>query len=112
MLVHIEREDRCAAGERVAMIRRPLINELAIARRPGQQHPARTAAKRFPHSDELRPPALIRAKIACKRIAQNRRWFALISKPVKKQLVQDHRVHRDELLALETVDKEAGSVGV
>src|SRR5215213_3664153 len=35
MLVHIERQDRRGAGERMAVVGRPLIDELAIARRPG-----------------------------------------------------------------------------
>src|SRR5690349_15370054 len=34
MLVHIEREDRRSAGERMAMVRGPLVDELAVARRP------------------------------------------------------------------------------
>jgi hypothetical protein len=36
----------------------------------------------------------------------------LLPKPIEEQLVQDHGVHRDELLALEAVDEKAGSVRV
>src|SRR5262245_66163870 len=53
MLVHIEREDWRAARQCVAMVGRPLIDELAIARRPRQQHPSRAAAERLAHRDEF-----------------------------------------------------------
>src|SRR6516165_9467985 len=75
MLVHIERQDRRAARERVAMVRRPLVDELAVARRPRQQHPAGAAAERLAHGDELGPPALERAEIAREGVAQSWAWF-------------------------------------
>src|SRR6266511_6371858 len=88
MLVHIEREDRRSAGQRVAMIRRPLIDELAVSRRPGQQHPAGAAAKRLAHRDEFQPPSLIGAEIAGKRIPKRRGRLAFVAQAVEKQLMQ------------------------
>src|SRR5215469_16864064 len=40
VLVHIERQNRAGAGERRGVVHGPLIDELAIARRPSEQHPA------------------------------------------------------------------------
>jgi hypothetical protein len=39
VLIHIERQDRAAAGKRRRMVHGPLVGELAVAGRPGQQHP-------------------------------------------------------------------------
>jgi hypothetical protein len=36
----------------------------------------------------------------------------LVAEAVEEQLVQDHRVHRDELLAFEPVDEKPGGLGV
>src|SRR5205809_6285919 len=47
VLVHVERENRRAAGERVAMVRGPLIHTLGVARRPRKLYPARIAAGRL-----------------------------------------------------------------
>src|SRR5262245_29987355 len=49
VLVHIERENRRATRQGMAMVRRPLVDELAVARRPRQQHPAGATAERFAH---------------------------------------------------------------
>jgi hypothetical protein len=38
--------------------------------------------------------------------------LAFLAKAVEEQLVQDHRVHRDELFALEPVDEEVGCLVV
>src|SRR6266540_3464844 len=46
------------------------------------------------------------------RVAQRRTRFALVAEAVEEQLVQDHRVHRDELLAFESVDEKAGGLRV
>ena len=64
VLVHVERENRRAAGQRMAVVGCPLIDKLAVARRPRQQHPARAAAERLSHRDEFRSPALIGSKVA------------------------------------------------
>jgi hypothetical protein len=43
---------------------------------------------------------------------QGRVRLAVLAETVEKQLVQDHRIHRDELLALEAVDQESRRVWV
>jgi hypothetical protein len=58
VLVHVERQDRRAAGQCVTMVGRPLVDELAIAGRLRQEHPSRAAAERFSHSDKLDTPTL------------------------------------------------------
>ena len=40
VLVHVERQDRGASRQCMTMVGRPLIDELAITRKPGQQHPS------------------------------------------------------------------------
>jgi len=72
------------------------LTRLAVARRPRQQHPSGAAAKGLAHRDELRSPAFERAEIPRQRLAQRSTGLALLAEPVEKQLVQDHRVHRDE----------------
>src|SRR5437016_928088 len=96
----------------MAMIRRPLVHQFAVARRPGQQDPAGATAERFAHCDEFGTPALKRAEVACKRIAERRARLALLAKSVKEHLMQDHRVHCDQLLALEAVERKAGGFGI
>src|SRR6187455_602279 len=64
VLVHVEREYRRCARKRVAMVGSPLIDQLAIARRPRQQHPAGAAAERLAHGDKFGLPALAGAKVA------------------------------------------------
>src|SRR5690349_12758406 len=91
----------------MAMVRRPLVDELAVARRPRQQHPSRAAAERLAHGHELRSPALERAEIPRQRLAQRSSRLALLAKAIEKQLVQNHRIHRDELLTLDTIDEKA-----
>ena len=53
----------------------------------------------------------IRSEIPGQCIPQ-RSWLALLSQPVEEQLMEDHRVHCDQLLALEPVDEKAGGLGV
>src|SRR5215831_18229028 len=107
MLVHVECQDWRTTGERVAVIRRPLIYEFSIMRGPRQQDPARAAAKRLSHRNEFGSPALVRTKITRDGVPQSCSRVALVAESIEKQLVQNHRVHRNELLALETVDHEA-----
>src|SRR6516165_10009450 len=58
VFVHIERQNWRAASQRMAMIGRPLVDELAITWRPRQQHPSRAAAERLSHGDKLGAPTL------------------------------------------------------
>src|SRR5205823_7640894 len=74
--------------------------------------PPRPAAKRLAHGHELGPPARVRPEVPCQCLLYLRAGLALISKPVKEQLMQNHGIHGDELLALEAVDEEAGGIGV
>src|SRR5437868_2263867 len=79
MLVHIEREDRLAAGERRRVVHRPLVDELAVARRPGQQHPAGAAALRLSHCREFGGPSRDAAEITDERVAQTAFGFAALA---------------------------------
>src|ERR1700741_5023797 len=107
MLVHIECQNWCATSQRVAVVRGPLIEELSIVRGPRQQNPAGPATERFSYRNEFGSPALIRTKIARDSVPQSCSWLALVAQPIEKQLVQNHGVHRDKLLALETIDEKA-----
>src|SRR5262249_42456408 len=104
MLVHIERQNRCAPGERVAMVGRPLVNQFAIAWRPRQQHPSRAAAERFSHGDKLGSPTCKRTKISSNCFEEWATRLTLLAQSIKEEFVQDHRIHRNQLLALESVD--------
>src|SRR5258708_332256 len=106
MLVHIERQDWRAPSQRVTMVGRPLIDELAVARRPRQQHPSRAATKRLAHGDEFGTPALIASKISAQNLLKNRPRPALFPKPLEEEFVKNHRVHCNELLPLEPVDEK------
>src|SRR4029077_11021468 len=75
-------------------------------RRPGQQHPARAAALRFAHRREFGLPAIETPEIAGKHVAQLAFRRALVTKRGEEQLMEDHRVARDKLLALQTVEHE------
>jgi hypothetical protein len=111
VLVHIERQDRRAAGQRVAMICGPLIDELAIMGGPGQQHPARAAAECLSHCNKFSAPARERAKVPNDGITQRATRLALIPQPVEEYLVKGHRVHRDRLFALESIDEKTRRIG-
>jgi hypothetical protein len=67
---------------------------------------ARTAALRLAHCREFGLPATEAPEIAGERLAQLAFRRALVTKRGKEHLVQDHRVARDKLLALETVEHE------
>src|SRR5215472_3361509 len=90
----------------MAMVRGPLIDQLAIARRPRQQYPSGAAAQCFSHSNEFGTPALESPEILRNRVAQGWPRLALIAESVKEQLMQDHRIGRDQLFALQPVDQE------
>ena len=52
-------------------------------------------------------PSLDRTKIACEDRGQLLARRALIAEPIEEQLVQDHRIGGDQLLALQSIDEEA-----
>src|SRR5258708_18166164 len=107
MFVHVEREDGRPASERMAMVRGPLIDELAVALRPRQQHPTGATAQCLAHGDELRAPPLERAEIASQRFLEGCVRLALITEAVEELLMEYHRVRGDELFTLEAVDQKA-----
>src|SRR6266478_1933130 len=112
MLVHIEREDGRPASQCVAMVRGPLIDEFAIARRPRQQNPAGTSAERFAHRYEFRAPPLERAEIAGQHFLEGSIRLALITEAIEEMLMEDHRIHGDKFFTLEAVDQEGRRVGI
>src|SRR5439155_2787045 len=68
-----------------------------------------TAAERLAHRNEFRAPGCGRAEISRQACPKGRSCLALLAQAVEEQLMEDHRVHRDELLALEPVDQESRS---
>src|SRR5215472_10880233 len=108
VLIHVECEDRLAAGERRRVVHRPLIDELGVARRPSEQHPSRATALCLAHRGEFSPPAIDAPKIAGERVAQLAFRRALVTERGEEQLMEDRRVARDQLLAFETVDHKTG----
>src|SRR5947209_6225275 len=71
VLVHVQRENRNAAGQSVAVICGPLIDELLVARRPGQKHPPGSAGQGLAHCDKLTSPSLNRPEIPGQRALQS-----------------------------------------
>ena len=67
MLVHVQRQDRHAAGQRMRMVGRPLVDQRAFARLEHEQHPARAAAVRLAHRNELLAPSLDAAEVGGER---------------------------------------------
>ena len=90
------------------MVHSPLIDQPAVARGPGEQHPTRAASLGFTHRREFGLPAIEAPEIAGEGVSQFPVRRALVTKGSKEQLMQDHRVARDQLLAFETVDHETG----
>ena len=84
MLVHIERQNRRSACQGMAMVRGPLIDQLAIAWRPRQQYPARAAAECLAHRHELGTPAFKGSEIAGNRIAEGSTWLGF-DRPVRQR---------------------------
>src|SRR5262249_54294915 len=105
-LVHIERQYRAAAGERRRVIHGPLIDELAITRRPGDQHPARAAALGFAHCREFCAPAVDAAEISVQRVFQSALRRAFLTEPREEELVKYHRCGRIRPRAFKAVNYE------
>ena len=116
MLVHIERQDRRAAGQAVCVVGTPDIRQGSVARRTRQQHPARTTTQRLAHGDELGAPLGERTEVARDRVGQgalglSAAAFAGAGQAVEVDLVQQHRVGGDQFLALQPVQAKAGQLG-
>ena len=110
VLVHVEGEDRSRACQHMGVVGGPLVDQPAGARRPGEDHPAGAAGLRFRHRGERTQPALDRAEVADESLGQRagREALSAAAEAVEMDLVQDHRVLRDQRLAAEAVDDEAG----
>src|SRR3954453_12376957 len=107
MLVHVERDNRSAAGEPMGVIGGPLHDKAVQALRPDEQGPAGAAGLSLGTGRELGAPALHRTEVALDRLRELGRWFASgPAEPIKVDLVQDHRACRDQLLALQAVHLE------
>ena len=90
VLEHVEREDRLPASQGRRVVHRPLIDELLVARRPRQQHPARSAALRLTHRRELGLPSLEAAEMPDQRVAQSPIGLAALAKRGEEEFMQDH----------------------
>jgi hypothetical protein len=108
VLVRVEREDRNPACDRLGVLRGELVDEPAVARDVDQHDPARSAAQGVAHCHELVAPALDRAEVARQRLRERRLRLAIAAEAREVELVQQRRVERDQLLALEAVDHVAG----
>src|SRR5216683_1600982 len=53
MLVHVERDNRPSARNRIGMVSSPLIDETFVAGRIHQQHPAGTPPSALPHREKF-----------------------------------------------------------
>src|SRR5438445_1015698 len=99
VLVHIERQDRRRARHAVRVVGRPLVHQFAVAVRVGEEHPSRAATHRLAHGDELGPPPVNAPEAAREGLAQRAIGLPLGAEAVEVQLVEDHRIHRNELFA-------------
>ncbi len=106
VLVHVERQDRHAAGEAVGVVRRPLDRQPVLTLRPGEQGPARAAGLCLGASRELGAPAGDTAEIPLQRGGEIAAGIARTAEPVEVNLVQDRRVGGDQFLPLQSVDVE------
>jgi hypothetical protein len=94
----------------VRVVGRPLVHERAFPRLEHQQHPAGAAAERLAHGHELLAPALDTAEVRLQRERHRRRHgLSPGAQAVEVQLVQEHGVGGNQLLALEAIDLEHGS---
>src|SRR6185437_12194695 len=72
VFIHVECQDRLTSGERMRVVRRPVVDEAPLARGPAQRHPARAAAERPAHGGELGAPTADAAEIAGEGRGQRR----------------------------------------
>jgi hypothetical protein len=108
VLVHVQRQNGHATGQRMRVVGRPLVDERALARLEDQQHPARAAGQRLAHADELFTPAFDAAEVGLQRQPHRRlHGLPVATQAGEIQLVQQHRVGGDQFLALEAVELES-----
>ncbi len=106
MLVHVERQDRHAAGEAVCMVRSPLDRQPIATLRPDEQGPSGTAGLRLGASHELGTPCGDAAKVALHRRGEIASGITRATEPIEIDLMQDRRIGGDQLFALQPVDVE------
>jgi hypothetical protein len=70
VLVHIECQDRPAAGEVGCVVGRPRVDEPLVARRVGEKNPSRTAAFRLADAGEFSPPPIKAAEVSSDRLGK------------------------------------------
>src|SRR5262249_11700276 len=85
-----------------------LVDEASISGNVGQQNPARAAAERVSHRAELGAPAIDRAEVAREDLGHPPRRLTVAAEAREIELMQQRRIERDELLALERVQNMAG----
>jgi hypothetical protein len=76
-----------------------------------EQHPTRATTQRVAHGTELGTPAIERAKIAREHFHHRLGRLAVAAHAREVQLVQDHGIHRNELLALQAIHQVTGRRG-
>ncbi len=108
VLVHVEREDRHTARDRLRVLGGVLVDEAAVARDISEQDPARATAKRVSHRPEFGAPAIERAEVARQDLAHGLRRLAIPAHAGEVKLVQQRGVERDQLLALQPVQDVPG----
>ena len=109
VLVHVEREDRDRAGDGLVVIGASVIDEAAVARDVAEQHPAGTAGKTAGERDELAAPAVDRSEVADERARHRLRDGSAVAAEAREiELVQQRRIQRRELVALQTADRIGG----
>ena len=102
VLVHVHREQRNAAGRGHRIVLGAVVEQPLVARRIGQDHPAGARGQRLSDADELRLPAIEAAEVARHRLGeQARRLGRRLGEPVEIDFVQDRRIVRALLFALQ-----------
>src|SRR5215510_10743264 len=86
------------------MLRGVLVDEPPVAGHIREKDPAGTAAERVAHRPELGAPPLERAELARQDLGHARGRLPVAAEAREVELVQQRRVERDQLLALETVE--------
>src|SRR3989454_10744731 len=88
------------------MVGRPPIHQWAVATRVHEHYPAGAAAEGLSHRRELGTPALDAAEVAFERSGKRARGPVAFAEIREVQLVQDHGIGRNQLLALQPIDEK------
>ena len=87
------------------------VDDVLRAGHKGQQHPAGPSGQRTAHRRERGLPAIDRAAVAGEHCGAASEIASIASEAGEIQLVKDHRVMRDQLLAFQSGEHEAGHRG-